>query len=515
MDPTPEIRTTGGLVQGRRDHTLSVFRGIPYAEPPFGPQRFRAPLPARPWKGVHNALAFGPAVPQRSHPGAVMTAESGCAADGSDNCLTLNIWSPDLTASLPVMVWIHGGAYLEGSAANPHYDGAALARCGVVMVSLNYRTGVEGFAHIAGAPDNRGILDQIAALRWVRDNIAAFGGDPRTVTVFGQSAGAGCIAAQLAMPMAQGLFRRAILQSLPGTYFTPELAATISTTIAAELGVRATLDDLSPSPPRTLLDATYAVIDRMPGLVDSWGPMALTPTPFSPIVDGSLLPQSPWRALENGAAREIDLLVGHTRDEYRLIATHFGLDITEALVTRTLHELAPTPHGAASYRTDHPALSPAELHELVHADWLFRMPTLHLAEAHHPSPTWLYELTWSFNESEGASHSLDFLLLFDTLTPADIRNHPTAHPTALAELPRISHEIRTAWTTFAATGTPGWAPYTPDQALTRIYSATPTTAPYPESCSRRIWQTHPFDVLPLSDSGPGCTHGGDPDKIPR
>ncbi|GAB2531138.1 carboxylesterase family protein [Nocardia heshunensis] len=429
-----------------------------------------------------------------------MTAESGCPTDGSDNCLTLNIWSPDLTARLPVMVWIHGGAYLEGSAANPHYDGAALASCGVVMVSLNYRTGFEGFAHISGAPDNRGILDQIAALRWIRDNIAAFGGDPETVTVFGQSAGAGCIAALLAMPMAQGLFRRAIIQSLPGTYFSPELAAAISETIADEVGTRPTLDDLSPVPPRALLDATYAVIDRMPGLVDLWGPMALTPTPFSPIVDGTVLPQSPWRALDSGAARGIDLLIGHTRDEYRLIATHCGTEVTDANLNQSLHHLAPIPHGATAYRAAHPTLSPALLHELLHADWLFRMPTLHLAVAHHPSPTWLYELTWSFNETEGASHSLDFLLLFNTLTPADIGKHLTAHASAPAEFAHLAREIRTAWTAFATTGNPGWQHHTPTDPLTRVYSATPTTALYPEARSHDIWKAHRFDTLPLPPS---------------
>ncbi|MFD0366293.1 carboxylesterase family protein [Nocardia sp. GCM10030253] len=145
-----------------------------------------------------------------------------------------NVWSPDLgPAGLPVMVWIHGGKYLEGTSSNPHHDGATLAGAGVVTVSMNYRTGAEGFAHIAGAPNNRGILDQAAALQWVQDNVAAFGGDPGKVTVFGQSAGAGCIAALLTMPLAAGLFRRAIAQSVPGTYFSTKLAAAISATIAA------------------------------------------------------------------------------------------------------------------------------------------------------------------------------------------------------------------------------------------------------------------------------------------
>jgi para-nitrobenzyl esterase len=212
-----------------------------------------------------------------------------------------------------VMVWIHGGKYLEGTSANPHQDGVTLAKSGVEMISLDYRAGVEGFAHIAGAPNNRGILDQVAALQWVQDNVAAFGGDPGNVTVFGQSAGAGCIAALLVMPMAAGLFHRAIAQSMPCTYFSERLAAAISATIAAELGVRATVGELSRIPPRALVDATDTVVQKMHELVESWGPAALTPTPFSPVVDGVLLPDAPWRALAGGAARGIDLLVTSTR----------------------------------------------------------------------------------------------------------------------------------------------------------------------------------------------------------
>ncbi|MFF0531830.1 carboxylesterase family protein [Nocardia amikacinitolerans] len=182
------VRTAAGVVRGRWEDGVAVFRGIPYAAPPFGPRRFAAPVAAQRWDGVRDAVMFGPAVPQATNRGSVMSSVSGRTEDGSEDCLTLNVWSPDPGAAhLPVMVWIQGGTYLENNCANPHYDGAKLA--GVVLVSMNYRVGAEGFAHIAGAPDNRGILDQIAALHWVRDNIAVFGGDPDNVTVFGQSAG--------------------------------------------------------------------------------------------------------------------------------------------------------------------------------------------------------------------------------------------------------------------------------------------------------------------------------------
>lgn len=500
MDLEPEVRTAAGTVCGRWENSVAVFRGIPYAEPPVGSRRFGAPVTVGPWDGVRDALEFGPPVPQATHAGAAMSSVSGSTSDGSADCLTLNVWSPDLGAArLPVMVWIHGGKYLEGTSASPHQDGATLARSGVVMVSMNYRVGVEGFAHIAGTPDNRGILDQIAALRWVHDNVAAFGGDPDNVTVFGQSAGGGCIAAMLVMPMAAGLFRRAIAQSMPGTYFSEELATAISTAIAAEVGVRPTVDELARIPPRALVDGTEAVLQRMPGLVDAWGPAALTPTPFSPVVDGVVLPDAPWRALAGGAARSVELLVGHTRDEYSLFDALRGSEVTDEQVNSTLDRLAPALDRSEAYRAAYPEATPAQLYEIVNSDWLFRMPSLHLADAQHAGggQAWTYEMCWSFNTEQGASHSLDFLLLFGTLSIDDVRRDPRARPNAVNEVVRVANEIRTDWVRFATTGNPGWAPYDPEARITRVYDAEPTTEPYPEERSRRLWCTHQFDTLNL------------------
>ncbi|MET8777363.1 carboxylesterase family protein [Nocardia sp. NPDC004654] len=491
----PRVRTAAGFVRGRREGNVAVFRGIPYAAPPFGPRRFAAPVAAQRWDGIRDAVVFGPPVPQATNRASVMSSVSGRTDDDSDDCLSLNVWSPDLgTARLPVMVWIQGGTYLENNCANPHYDSAKLAASGVVMVSMNYRVGVEGFAHIAGAPDNRGILDQIAALRWVHDNIAAFGGDPDNVTVFGQSAGGACIAALLVMPSAAGLFRRAISQSMPGTYFSERLAAAIGTTIAAELGAKATVDELARIPPRALTEATAAVIQKMPEFVESWGPMALTPTPFSPVVDGAVLPEAPWRALARGAARDIDLLVGHTRDEYRLYTSRPGGAPSDARIAAAFDHLAPT-----DCRTAYPDATPGQRYELLNTDWLFRMPSLHLADAAHAGggSVWLYELCWSFNREQGASHCLDFLLVFGTLGADEVRAHRSAHPNAANEIAQVSADMRTDWVNFAATGEPGWAPYDPRTRTTRVYDATPTTRPYPEERSRRMWSTHEFDTLDL------------------
>ncbi len=222
---TVEVDTSAGRVRGRWEEGVAVFRGVPFAAPPVGPHRFAPPQPVTPWDGVREAFRFGPPPPQPAIP-----------TDG-DDWLNLTVWTPDPgRAGLPVVVWISGGGYLNCDSANPHLAGAALASAGAVIVSAHYRSGAEGFLRLAGAPDNRALLDQLAALAWVHTDIAAFGGDPGNVTVLGQSAGAGSIAALLVMPAAAGAFRRAILQSIPGTYFTPELADDVAAEICGELG---------------------------------------------------------------------------------------------------------------------------------------------------------------------------------------------------------------------------------------------------------------------------------------
>jgi para-nitrobenzyl esterase len=478
-----------GTVRGRWENTVAVFCGIPYAQPPVGALRFAPPAPAERWDGVRDVTSFGPPAPQADAPNSDHDAE----------WLTLNVWSPDLgDTRLPVMVWIHGGRYLEGHTGNPHQNGAALAASGVVVVSLNYRLGVEGFARLAGAPNNRGLLDQIAALRWVHDNIAAFGGDPTNVTVFGQSAGAGSIAALLTTRTV--LFRRAIIQSLPGTFFTEELATAVSTQIAGQLGTRPTVANLEDFSPHALAGASHALLARMPRFVDSWGTMALSPTPFSPIVDGVTVPEPPWRALAAGAARDIELLIGHTRDEYSLFNPWLGKPLPDSALTGTISRLAPSTCQPSDYRAAYPAASASQLYDTVNADWLFRMPCQHLAAAQRVGggKGWLYELTWYFNTEEGSSHSLDMLLIFGTLTAADIAGHPTAHPGAVAEYERLSHTMRTDWVSFARKGTPGWTPHCTPTYATRVYDTEATDQPYPEEASRRLWSRHRFTTLDLT-----------------
>lgn len=497
----PEVRVAAGALRGGREAGVAVFRGIPFAEPPVGALRFAAPRPVRGWSGVREAVSYGPPPPQGGHFG--MDALSRDAAD--DNWLTVNVWSPDPGpgAGLPVMVWIQGGAYVIGMSGLPEYDGARLARDGgVVVVTFNYRVGIEGFAQIEGAPPNRGLLDQVAALEWVRDNIRAFGGDPGRVTVFGQSAGGGSVAALLAMERTAGLFHRAVAQSAPGTFFSPELAADIAGACAAELGLRPTVADLSGVAPHRLPAAGDAVGAKLDRWAERWGRPAHRSIPFAPVVDGDVLPVTPWQALADGAGRDVGLLVGHTREEQRLFTALGGLlgEVTEEQAAAALHVFAPGPDGARRYRDAFPTAGPDELYELVHSDWLFRMPTLHLAKAQTAAGgrAHVYELTWpapGMGGALGACHGLDVPLVFGNLDRGQPAMLIGEAPSPEAEA--LSARMRAAWTSFAADGDPGWPRYDTDRRLVQVFDARSAVMAYPEESSRQIWQGYGFPVLPL------------------
>ena len=475
---TIDIPVSGGVVRGVREDDLAVFRGIPYATLPA---RFTAPHPVRPWSGVRPATTFGPPPPQS----AVFGPPDG-TTDG-DEWLTLNVWSPALGGRLPVMVWIQGGAYAFGTSGRPEYDGSILARGGVVLVTFNYRVGLEGFGLVPGTPANRGLLDQVAALTWVRENIARFGGDPDLITVFGQSAGGGSVAALLAMPRATGLFRRAVAQSVAGTFFTPALAADVARVCAAELGVA--VSDLPAVEPDLLPVAGDAVLATMDRYLHRWGPAAVAGVPFAPVVDGDVLPTTPWRGLTG----RVDLLVGHTRDEQRLLSAIGGRlgTITPEQAAASAEAFAPIPGRYREALTD-----PEQLDEVVRSDWLFRMPSLHLARAQLAAGgrAYLYELTWPAPGAGGmfgACHGLDVPLVFGNLTagqPAMLIGEPG--PAARA----VSAQMRAAWTAFATTGNPGWPPF--ESGLVRLFDVEPAVGEYPERLSAEIWRDPP-DVLDL------------------
>ncbi|GII58091.1 carboxylic ester hydrolase [Planotetraspora thailandica] len=491
------VHTVSGTTRGDRKDDLAVFLGIPYAQPPVGALRFAAPRPPHTWDGVRDATDYGPPPPQSwPLPAAMPTGTEW---------LTLNVWSPDLGgARLPVLVWIHGGAYIAGASSDPMYDAAPIASHGLVVVTINYRVGVEGFAQIEGAPANRGLLDQIAALEWVKRNISAFGGDPERITVAGQSAGAGSIAALLTMPRAVGLFGRAITHSVPGACCTPALATDVTAALAARLGVSPTVAGLGSVDPQRIASAAGALMGDMPRYGKRWGRAAHWTMPFCPVLDGEVLPDTPWRALGNRGAVDIELLAGCNRDEFRLFMAMAGLlgKITEDHAEEALRNFAPSINGGRAYRAGYPDATAEGLFEIVHGDALFRMPTQRLAEAHSltDGTAYLYELGWPSPAQGGilgACHSLDLPLLFGSFgSPAGRSVLGDQEPAA--ETLALAGQIRRAWTRFAVTGDPGWPAHRPDQRLTHTLHTTPATTPYPHEPSRRIWDGHdiePFDLL--------------------
>ncbi|MFJ8015528.1 carboxylesterase/lipase family protein [Streptomyces sp. NPDC096339] len=449
--PRPRVRTGSGLVQGRRDaHGSAVFRGIPYAAPPVGALRFAAPEPPAAWEGVRDCGAFGPTAPKvpYEHTFAALLPDPQIPGD---DCLTVNVWTPDPTpaAGLPVMVWLHGGAHTRGSSAVPVYDGAAFARDGVVLVSCNFRLGVLGYGLFPDAPANRGLLDQIAALEWVRDNIAAFGGDPARVTVFGESAGAISIGALLAAPRAAGLFSQAVLQSGAPEVLPRDKVRAMVRRMASLLKTKATAKAFADTPLPDLLAAQAAVLHKSSPLVG--GPA------FGLVADPRTLPEDP---LEAAARSDVPLLLGWTTEEYRLWLAPTG-------AMRLLDRLGPLTLWLARFRSGKdradvralraalPGASPAELAGQLLTDSLLRDPLRRLAGARRAAPSYLYEFAWpSGVPGLGACHALELGFVFDTL------GVPEASWLAGPDTPQaLAEEMHSAWVRFAVTGDPGWAPW--------------------------------------------------------
>ncbi|MEU8825272.1 carboxylesterase family protein [Streptomyces sp. NPDC048636] len=468
----PVVVTSSGSVRGTGRAGGACFQGIPFAAAPEGRLRFRPPVPPPAWDGLRDARAFGAAPPQLAPaPGAPAIWEPG---DGLD-CLTVNVWTPDPgAASLPVMVWIYGGLWKHGSASMPHYDPAALADSGVVVVTMNYRVGFEGFGHLPGVPDNRGLRDQIAALRWVRDNIAAFGGDSDKVTVFGQSAGAASAVLLMAAPAARGLFRRAIAQSIPAGARDQAEAGAVTATIARAAGVPATWDALAALPPEALLTVQDTPLR---GRDDGF-------TAFGPVIDSELVTGQPWTALEAGAGREVDLVCGFTHEEYRGQGPVPAAGVDVGLVAEAI---GLGKEAAVAYRRTHPELTDTALITVMLSDALVRMPTTRVARAHARAGgrTWLYDFTWQ-GPTLGAAHGIDVPFVFANATSRfAARFLGSPPPDGFTDL---SRQLRTAWTGFASTGSPGWPRFTPDRPTTRLWNLPPTDTAYPLEPSRQIWE---------------------------
>ncbi|WP_327713069.1 carboxylesterase family protein [Streptomyces sp. NBC_00464] len=429
--------TCQGKVRGRVREGISTFLGIPYAAAPFGAHRFRAPAPVEPWEGLRDALEYGPTAPQRPYRPPLGELIPDVDIPGEE-CLNLNIWAPDAGGGqLPVMVWIHGGSLRNGSGSVPLYDGRAFARDGVVLVTVNYRLGVEGFGVFPDAPDNRGLLDQIAALTWVRENIEAFGGDPDNVTVCGESAGAISIAALMTSPRAAGLFHRAILQSGPPQTVPRSRGAKTVQAMAKTLRVPATAEAFAEVDRAMLLDVQNEIIGKADPI--SGGPG------FHLVVDDDVVPAEP-------SLPTVDLLMGTNREEYRLWFVPSGaVDRVSGFSLRlALLKFRIPGRVARLYRAARPGAKPGVILGEMATDLLLRGPLNRLADA-RPARTFLYEFAWRSPVLElGACHALEIGFVFDNLRHGEGLTGPDA-PQPLADV------MHRAWIAFASSGDPGWS----------------------------------------------------------
>ena len=424
------VDTTAGKVRGARVGSTNRWLGIPYAAAPVGPLRFRAPQPATPWEGVHDALAFGPVAPQQVNK--LIPIPAG--VEMSEDCLSLNIWTPEGASSKnpkPVMLWVHGGAYFIGFSAQPVYNGADLAANGdVVVVTINYRLGALGWLDFRpyetdGHPFevNLGLKDVVAALRWVRDNIAGFGGDPNAVTLFGESAGAGIVTTLMTTPATQGLFHRAIAESTPATsVYTEKHSEPISDAFLELAGIekKDAARQLRDKPAAELASHTMALLDHV--AMTTPGTVA-----FAPLIDGDLVTEFPLDVFRAGRQHKIPLIVGSNRDEAALFKMMKSplMPMSQEGVLGMFAQVSSEDglSGAALEQritAAYPAFPKQQGCMQISTDAGFRMPGVWVAEAHSQhAPTWMYRFDQTTPLFKllglGAPHSMELAYVFGTL----------------------------------------------------------------------------------------------------
>ena len=461
-----QVITTHGRVQGRARRGVELYAGLPYAAPPIGERRFRPPEPMAAWEGTRDATRFSPAAPQRPGDGLTNAVEIPWDEVG---CLTLNITTPGADgAGRAVLVWIHGGDFKNGTGATPWYDGSNFAGNGdIVVVSINYRLGAFGFTAVdhlhedePGGSGLVGLLDQIAALEWVRDNIAAFGGDPSRVTIAGESAGAFSVATLLAMSEASGLFQQAILQSGSAHAVQSGEQARAVTDLMLEMADLQSVSDLRRLHPDGVLDAQEAVAESAPRR------LGLDLSPFYPSTGSTVLPERPIDAIAAGASADIPVLLGTNGDE----ATLWGLGA--AVDEDRLADWAGRFHPDAgalvdAYRVARPGARAGDLAVAIYTDWMFRVPSVRLAEARGLAPTWMYHFDWksrAFDGALGATHALEIPFVFDNLDRAGVDAFIGPGPSPQ----HVADAMHRAWTAFTRDGDPtsgggpSWPAYRPD-----------------------------------------------------
>jgi para-nitrobenzyl esterase len=460
-----------GKIEGYIEDNLYIFKGIPYAEPPIENLRFSPPLPKKPWNGVLDTTKFGPC-PFQGY--TALEEVTGKLQPESEDCLTLNIWSPSLdNKKRPVMFWIHGGAFIMGGSRSPTYDGSTLAKRGdVVIVTINYRLGAFGYLYIQGVSPNVGQLDQILALKWVHENIAKFGGDPDNITIFGESAGAYAVITLAAMPDAKGLFRRIIAQSMPT--IDPKVTKKPTKDLIRALGLKTDdIHGLRKVAPEEIIKAQN-VITKGGGI------------PFRPIIDEKTFPVHPLTLFKEGKCKNIDLMMGTNLHEAKLFTSldpstskiddekaimlylgMMGINSEKARVIIDTYKKAR--EGILSNK-------PKELLDAIVTDLMFRVATLHILEAQsvYQPNTYNYLFTWEtsvLNERLGACHALELPFVFDTLEEPGMKALVGDAPNT----DTLCENMMDAWLSFAHSGNPNhngipnWPTYNKKDRATLIF----------------------------------------------
>jgi para-nitrobenzyl esterase len=494
MTRQPVVRLRDGAVRGTVSAGVLAFLGIPYAAPPFGANRMRPPQPVPPWDGERDATAFGPTVPKGDYPPQYARLFPEVVI-GGDDCLNLNVWTPGADAAgLPVLVWIHGGSFMNGSSSVGAYDGAAFARDGVVFVSINYRLAAEGFLFLEDGVANLGLLDQLAALRWVQDNIAAFGGDPARVTVAGESAGSMSVTTLLSMPLADGLFGQAIAQSGAGAHtITAQEGRMVGGYLAEALGVPPDRESIKAVPLDKLVRAAADLVTEVQTAPDParWGRLTLSLLPFAPVVDGPVLPAAPLEGIAAGRGGGVPLLIGSNRDEARLFLVAAGtIDlIDEPALAAVAGAYGLSGDGLTVYRANRPGAGAGDILAAVITDWFFRIPAIRVAEARAASGaagTWMYRFDHpdsAENHGFGACHAAEIPFVFDTITRDELR--PLIGDAPSQAVADLGHRT---WVDFVTRGDPGWAPYDTVRRTTGLLTEHVSAVDDPAGHERARWE---------------------------